>query len=186
MAERHLIRPRRTAEKHWKGKEQPLVEKQQDGEVDQGERRDWGDLPNSGQMMPNAGSEEAAHGGATTRFGKAPSKKAKGSGEKTSHSAGPKYPPGQHTGGKTDHGPEGHEPPGQTADTSTGHAKAASLDTMTRLLFHPGGGMGHTTSPTHARDSGGFKDSGHRSETPEIAKREVHITRGRAKHKVAR
>jgi len=182
------IKPRRTAEKHWKGKDQPLVAKEQDATKDTvGDRADWGDLPNSGPHEAGAGGDEQ-HGGPTKGFGKAYAKPAAGPKRgRTSHHKGPEHPEAQFSGGKTEHDPIGHDPPGDdSADHSTGHARAGSIDTLTRLIFHPAGGMGHHQAAHTPHDSPNFHDSGHRSETPEIAKREVAITRGRAKQKAAR
>lgn len=125
------------------------------------------------------------HAKATKGFGKAVGKRPPGNADRTMHSAGKKHPQPQHTGGKTENDPIGHDPPGDDdADHSTGHGKAASLDTLTKLIFHPAGGMGHNTSAHTPQASGGFKDSGSRT-SPKIAKKEVTITRGRASDKVA-
>jgi hypothetical protein len=95
---------------------------------------DFGGMPSSGNMAPSAGSPVAPKGGSTTKSGGLESKP----GATYSH-ASTKKP----------------LKPGSSGSSNTG-----SVDTMTKLIFHPKGGMGKGKSAKTPGSAPGYKDSG--------------------------
>lgn len=113
---------------------------------------DFGGLPSSGNFQPNAGMSGGAKGGSAVTSASAMSHK----GGKDSKSAGPmdRGAAVTHTNSKAPLKPK-----------SPGGANTGSVDTMTKLIFHPKGGLGKTGKSKGVTGAGGFKESGSRSES---------------------
>lgn len=92
---------------------------------------DFGDLPENSPDLANGGSKEAGKGGSEVIKGAPELPKAKGT-----SSQGPKKP------------------------GSSGGAKVGSVAALTKLVFHPKGGLGKAAAAKKPQGSSGFKDSG--------------------------
>ena len=147
------MRPQR-AMKKIQAKPQPLTEKIQNGKTGrEGASEDvypkMGGMPASGNFQKNAGGPPNKGGSSTTGA-------MKGEGGTSSSSSHAKEGPRP-----THEAVKDPKHPGSHGGPHTG-----SIDTLTKLFFHPKGGFGNKKDPDTSKRppySGGYKDSGPKS-----------------------